>query len=264
MRLADRIIGATVDRFVEAPAQATASLVMVIAIGTIVSNALFLQTGRHPAPLLPTRAAEVQETAPAPSVNPAEEAPAPHAASRPQAQAEHPMPEMAALPRRQPEIVPASSVETLAPIDRYLVRDIQQALAGRGLYTGTVDGLYGPMTAAAIRSYQTEAGLATTGTASAGLLARLQLGVSGGATPAATASVPAPATARNHNDSIVKAVQFVLTDLGYGQITTDGKIGEETRSAIRRFQLDRGLDISGEIDSRLLAELETVLGRTVF
>ena len=263
MRLADRIIGATVDRFVEAPAQATASLVMMIAIGTIVSNALFLQTGRHPAPLMSTRAAEVQETMPASAAKP-DEVPAPHTGIQPQARADQPMPELTALPRRQPEIVPAASVESLAPIDRELVRDIQQALAGRGLYTGTVDGLYGPMTAAAIRNYQTGAGLATTGTPSAGLLARLQLGVGGGVAPHATASVPPPSTARNHNDSIVKAVQFVLTDLGYGQITTDGKIGEETRSAIRRFQLDRGLDISGEIDSRLLAELEMVLGRTVF
>jgi len=43
------------------------------------------------------------------------------------------------------------------------VRKAQQALKDFGIYSGTVDGLMGPQTAAAIRSFQAEMGLAETG-----------------------------------------------------------------------------------------------------
>lgn len=45
-----------------------------------------------------------------------------------------------------------------------IVRRVQIALLGRGLYEGTIDGVVGPGTRAAIRNFQTGAGLEATGT----------------------------------------------------------------------------------------------------
>ena len=51
---------------------------------------------------------------------------------------------------------------------------VQRALAARGHDVGTIDGVIGPETAAAIRDFQAAQGLAVTGRADRALLARLQ------------------------------------------------------------------------------------------
>lgn len=253
MRLAGRIAGGIADRFVEAPAEATASVVMMAAVVAIAANALFLQVGRHPAPLLPTRA-EMPVTAPAPGAAEATPRPTPG--------------RDVALPRPMPEIVPSETTAGLAPVDRALVRDIQQALSERGLYAGDVDGLYGPQTMRAIRAFQNRSGIAETGAPSTELLARIRLGAGMPVQLMATGSTSrpdaAPATAARPSPSVVTAVQMVLSDLGYGPLDADGLPGGKTNQAIRRFELDRGLEITGRIDERLLAELERVLGHSLF
>lgn len=50
------------------------------------------------------------------------------------------------------------------------VRDIQTILQRLGLYAGAVDGLYGPQTQAAIKSYQAQRGLVVDGIPSPALL----------------------------------------------------------------------------------------------
>src|SRR5438874_7035948 len=59
---------------------------------------------------------------------------------------------------------------------------LQVALRQRALYAGDIDGLYGPVTSAAVRALQRRAGLATTGSVgpathrTLGAYARLTLG----------------------------------------------------------------------------------------
>ena len=60
--------------------------------------------------------------------------------------------------------------------------------------------------------------------------------------------------------SVVLAVQRHLANLGYAPGRVDGQMGEGTRRAIQRFELDRGLSASGRIDARLLQELTRVTG----
>lgn len=50
------------------------------------------------------------------------------------------------------------------------VRDIQGVLQRMGLYAGAIDGLYGPQTQAAIKSYQAQRGLVVDGIPSPALL----------------------------------------------------------------------------------------------
>ena len=51
-----------------------------------------------------------------------------------------------------------------------LVRDIQTALHDRGYYPGVLDGRFGPLTRAAIASFQADAGLAIDGQATSAFL----------------------------------------------------------------------------------------------
>ena len=51
------------------------------------------------------------------------------------------------------------------------------------------------------------------------------------------------------------AVQRALRRLGYYHGPIDGEIGSGSRAAIRRFQADNGLEVSGRIDRPLLRSL---------
>lgn len=123
---------------------------------------------------------------------------------------------------------------------RALVRDIQTALNARGYNAGPVDGTISPLTQSAIRTYEADAGLPVTGAASAALLARLE----GSGT---TASVSDKAT--------VRAVQEELITRGYLQAKADGQMGAKTSAAIREFEQDAGLAVTGTASPALLASL---------
>jgi len=60
--------------------------------------------------------------------------------------------------------------------------------------------------------------------------------------------------------SPVTVVQERLNNLGYAAGPNDGIIGPKTRNAIREFQKDAGLPVTGRIDSDLLAALQSSAG----
>lgn len=154
-----------------------------------------------------------------------------------------------------------------------LVRDVQAALADLGYYDGPVDGLDGNATAAAISDFEAANGIPPTGTVSEALLARALTAAPRGAaatpvktTPVKTASVqagavvPKPHSPAAGGSDEVRRVQKALADLGYGPITIDGLAGGQTSSAVRRFRLDHGLPVSGDIDAALVETLVRIGG----
>lgn len=203
-------------------------LALVGAVAILV-NATLLQDGRHPAPIF-SGAAEPTVARRAPPPQPGMPA---LVASRVAAVPALPMPEPMPMAAPQPASAP--------------LKEIQAELARRGLYEGAPDGLNGPKTVAAIRAFQTVAGLRVTGEPSPALLAALRS--HGAARPAASDASPR-----------VLAVQRVLADQGFGPLKVDGVAGEATRAAIRRFETSRGLPPRGEITPGILRELTAVSG----
>jgi peptidoglycan hydrolase-like protein with peptidoglycan-binding domain len=61
-----------------------------------------------------------------------------------------------------------------------------------------------------------------------------------------------------YGTSSVAAVQERLTDLGYEAGPIDGLMGPKTRGAIRAFQKDAGLPVTGKIDSDLVDRLNSL------
>lgn len=118
------------------PTSTAGGFVMTAMAVAIMTNALALQSGRHPHPLFLGTRPDADATAPA--------TPAPR--------------------------------ETLNLRDRAMVAEIQLALKTQGYYTGDVDGLPGPMTTGAITAYQKATGLKATGAPSDALLERLKDG----------------------------------------------------------------------------------------
>lgn len=262
---ADSAIAHIVDRAFENPAMSGGLMVMAITAMAITSNALFLQAGRHPEPLFATRPAELVQ---APARPAAVAVPLPH--PREQAPAVAPAPKVSATPA---DAAPA-------PIDasKMLISAVQRELARLGIYTGAIDGLSGPRTMAAISSWQTAAGIKASGEATPELLAALRQPVS--AVPLPATPVPAVVKQAASTDQVAAAVaraeelereqaaiaqssqlrkvQQALNQIGYGAMAVDGKMSELTGDAIRRFQLDNGLPVTGELSDKLLQRLVSI------
>lgn len=65
----------------------------------------------------------------------------------------------------------------------------------------------------------------------------------------------APQTAASYEGNLAADVQEALKRRGYYKGSIDGDIGPASRSAIRAYQSDRGLSVTGRIDRSLLEAL---------
>ena len=86
-----------------------------------------------------------------------------------------------------------------------------------------------------------------------------------------TVGAPQP-TAVRRNDPIaeligpsprIAAVQRVLSDYGYGQLSPSGLLDEPTIGAIEKFERERRLPITGRVSDRLIGALGTMVGHPV-
>lgn len=222
--LAGRAVAAVRAR----PKAVLLTVAAVVSMTVISVNALYLQTGKHPAPMFahqppPVRTASLPgdvDTAPT------------------------------SAPTGAPSQAGASAAPSPPPDN--LVAEIQTALKARGLYTDAVDGAMGPATRAAISAYEQKMGLDVTGAPSLGLLASLSA-----PPPKPSSSAPSQSsqTASAPSRALVQRLQKALVAAGYGPITVDGLYGSETAGAIRRYQLDHGMSVNGTVSDPLLARL---------
>jgi peptidoglycan hydrolase-like protein with peptidoglycan-binding domain len=211
-----------------------------IAVFTIVTNALFLQKGPHPAPIF---------------------------AARPLLQHE------ATLAPRVPASQPGPVTETAPQARLQLVANIQRELGRKSYYDGPADGIWGAKTDAAVRDFVQATGVKLNPEASDGLLRAIS--TSPARTPAGSATpnrTPAGSATLNPPpaDPIAKliapstritAVQRALADFGYGQIKPSGVFDPDTRAAIEKFERDHQLPVTGQISDRIVRELAAMTGR---
>jgi peptidoglycan hydrolase-like protein with peptidoglycan-binding domain len=125
-----------------------------------------------------------------------------------------------------------------------LVLAVQTRLNDLGYNAGPEDGVFGPTTRGAVRTFQNDNGLPVTGDITDSLLQRIQqaAGESGNEDAQRTA--------------MVKAVEQALDVRGYEVGPIDGKVTTQTTSAVRTYQSDAGLTVDGRIDGNLLTQLE--------
>lgn len=190
----------------------------------IVINALFLQTGPHPAPIFANKPASPTS---------------PVAASA------------------QPK--PADGrVEVTRPRSD-VVAEIQRELLRRNFYDGVADGVYGPKTDMAIRDFEQAAGLRPSAEPNDTLLAA----IARSAIKAQPVSVHRndPIAALLAPSTRIVGVQRALTDFGYGPVKPTGIYDTETRLAIERFEKARRRPVTGQISDQLVRDLAALTGR---
>jgi peptidoglycan hydrolase-like protein with peptidoglycan-binding domain len=209
-------------------------------VGMVLVNALFLQTGPHPAPIFVNRP-EVMPATGTPMILPRPRPPGPKAdLSTPAPPATGALPAPAARPRAE------------------IIVGIQRELAQRGFYEGPADGIYGPKTDIAIRDFELAAGLRPSTEPNEVLLRAITR---------SNAKAPPKAPSRDPIAELLTpstriiAVQRALAEYGFGQIRASGSYDPATRSAIEEFERHRRLPVTGQITERMTRELSAVTGR---
>jgi peptidoglycan hydrolase-like protein with peptidoglycan-binding domain len=208
------------------PREFVGFIMATLAVLAIVTNALFMQKGPHPAPIFATRPLLQRDVTPA---------------SRPQA--------VQALPAAD-------------QVKLQLIGNIQRELSRKGFYDGPADGIWGAKTDAAARDFVSAAGLKINPEANDGLLRSIVAYNPKPANVAAPPSPPSDPIAKLIAPSKkVMAIQRALADFGYGQIKPTGLLDPETRAAVEKFERDHRMPVTGQISDRFVRELAGMTGR---
>jgi peptidoglycan hydrolase-like protein with peptidoglycan-binding domain len=134
------------------------------------------------------------------------------------------------------------------------VKILQRALIAAGISVrGGADGVFGPMTAAALTTYQQANGLPATGVVDADVAARLSLTTAAPASAPAPAPSPAPGASYvgltvGANGSLVKDLQRALMQTGLAlRGGADGVFGNMTKQTLMQFQRSQGRAETGAV-----------------
>ena len=201
----------------------------ILAAGAIVTNALFLQRGPHPAPLLankpPVRAAMPNTPAPV-ATPPARPVTAPVDVKD------------VALPRPNPAKMEAAKSEPAKP---------------EPTRAEPTSELLEPVKAAPVKSEPLPAAKHDAVPRPVRMIPMPEVNVP--RPPDPIGEIIAPPARR------VSAVQRVLSDFGYGQIKPTGQFDRETQDAIEQFERAKKLPVTRQITPVLMRELGVLAGR---
>jgi len=239
----------------KSPGNTVFAFAMCTSLGWAGANALYFQANGHPAPLFANSAPAIEQ-----NVAPVEFVP-PQRTAEVSKQVNQPMP--------SPKPAASFGPVTGNP-DAFFV---QSKLFELGYFKEKVDGYYGPKTAAAIREFEVENGLTSTGAISEDLVQILSTGK-----VASPFTAPQPSAAKNYDpllniaqqasaeaatpastaisSELVAKVQAGLNSLGYDVGKVDGIQGEATETAIRKFETFYNYDQTGKITPELLDMLK--------
>jgi peptidoglycan hydrolase-like protein with peptidoglycan-binding domain len=228
-RLPLALLGLALRAVLRRPRDSLAAGVAGFAAIAILVNALFMQSGPHPAPIFANKLVPIA----APLTGPD-----------------------AALGRQRK---PAEAKVEVARPRSDTVAEIQRELARHGFYDGAADGVYGPKTDTAIRDFEQAAGLRPSAEPNDLLLAS----IARSAIKAQPVAIQRndPIAALLAPSARIIAVQRALTDFGYGPVKPTGLYDTETRVAIERFEKARRRPLTGQISDQLVRDLAALTGR---
>jgi hypothetical protein len=206
------------------PKDLVAGALAVAAIGAIVANALFLQSGPHPSPMFGSVV-----TLPAPAPSPVSLLPRPRPAEATKAEGAP----------AEPRAVESRTADTKAADAKAVEPKVADTKASDTKAADPLTNLVKATSAAPVATSSIPR-------------------------PPAPIPFPshndnlAPGGSRR-----VAAVQRALTEYGYGQLKPTGTIGSDTQAAIARFERERKIPATGQMSDRMVHELSAMIGHSI-
>jgi putative peptidoglycan binding protein len=214
------------------PRDTLAGVVAAGAVIAIIVNGVYLQHGRHPAPIFAIKPLPV-----AASRDTVGSLQRPHAAMA----APHAMDHDAA----RHDLVPAAARPTAVELPRPRPATAPAAPARKDAIADLLGG-HNVQSQPHVQPPARQAALPAAPPAIAA--------------PVPPAPIPAPSRSLAQPSRQVLAVQRALSDFGYGQLKPTGLMDEQTRSAIKQFQSARNLQPTGELNDQVKRELAGMVG----
>ncbi|KJC49430.1 peptidoglycan-binding protein [Bradyrhizobium sp. LTSP885] len=208
------------------PKDMVAGVLAAAAIVAILTNALFLQAGRHPSPMFGGSVVTLPPPAPVAAIASPIPRPRPIEAARP----------VEPVVTEQPKPAETKPVE-MKPVEAKSVE------AKSSDAKPSDPKPFDPMTSLVMKS-----------TSAAPVAA-----------PSNVLRPPAsiPTSNLNAAGKKIAAVQRALTEYGYGQLKPTGAIGADTQAAIAKFERARKLPVTGQMSDRLVHELTVMIGHPI-
>jgi peptidoglycan hydrolase-like protein with peptidoglycan-binding domain len=145
------------------------------------------------------------------------------------------------------------------------VRELQTRLKNLGYHTSSVDGVYGPLTAEAVRKLQRQTNISADGVFGPQTLAELNRNISynqstssNNSNSSSNNSSSATVLKQGSSGAAVRELQNMLRATGHHTSSVDGQFGPLTKSAVQRFQREWGLIADGIATQATLDKLEEV------
>lgn len=137
------------------------------------------------------------------------------------------------------------------------VRRLQNLLASRGFNPGPIDGIFGSRTESAVRAAQSQSRLPVTGVADVRTWTALGANCSVTPIPPSPTPVPPPPSEQffcpvlrqGSSGPAVRFLQRRLQQRGFYRGAIDGQFGAATLRAVRQFQRQQGLDVTGVVNN---------------
>jgi hypothetical protein len=225
------------------PKDTVAAMLAFAAACGVVTNALFLQAGPHPAPMFGSTVVNLATTQAAPNL----------------------------LQRPRPVEADAASSEPRSIEPKTNERTGERASDFRASEAKAVEPKVADPLASLVRATTPSPSpqLSTSATPLASLAKVTtpspspQPSTTGALSYSSNAARPPAPIAPLTGARRVAAVQRTLTEYGYGQLKPTGTIGSDTQAAIQKFERDRKLPVTGQVSDRLLRELAAMIGHPV-
>jgi hypothetical protein len=237
---ADEERGFAMRIFLRSPKDMLAGALAFAAIGAIITNALFLQAGRHPSPMFGSSVV----TLPAPVTNPL---PRPRPV------------ELAVRPAEPPEAKPVEAKSVDIRTSDHKTVDSRTADPKSADPKSADPKSADPMTNLVVKSTSSAPAAASNVATPAAKPPTLA------AAPSHVMRPPASIPASSHSAATrrIASVQRALTENGYGQLKPTGAVGADTQAAITKFERNRKLPVTGQMSDRLVRELTAMTGRPI-
>lgn len=237
---ADPARGPAMRLLLQSPKDVVAGALAFAAISAIITNALFLQAGRHPSPMFgPAVAVTVVGSLSSPLPRP--------------------RPPLADLLAPEPRSADARSAESRSSDSR--------SSDSRSSVSKSSDSKRSESKTSDLVSPEPKSADVRASDPMTNLVKSISVPP---VEPAQVVRPPAPIPAPSRTEAVassgsrrVAAVQRALTDYGYGQLKPTGTIGSDTQAAISKFEREHKMPMTGQMSDRLVRELDTMIGHAI-